>query len=266
MPPKKPEKTQQPPSPTAAAATAPPADIQWQLAELTRLVNKYSSRFDKLEGLLKEVKEENSELKKSQKKLEETVEQRDAEILNLRERLNDQEQYVRGWSIRVLGMQLPASDSSDPHRVMQHVYNKLLLPIFKAAQATGQLRSIPDVESVLETAHVLPAKPDTIPAIICRFYTRNIRALVFRLRRDHAPREEPEQGGRGHQRPGRYLFPFYEDLTRLNFAKLRAISQHEKVQSCWSVSGSLRFKLKDDDTVRRVKSVFATVEDIISAK
>ena len=53
---------------------------------------------------------------------------------------------------------------------------------------------------------------------------------MFRLKRDLAPRELVElAGARGERvKPGRYLHPFYEDLTRPNFNKFRAILQHEQ--------------------------------------
>jgi hypothetical protein len=44
---------------------------------------------------------------------------------------------------------------------------------------------------------------------------------------------------------------------------MRAISQREEVESCWSVSGQLKFKLKNDPAVRKVKSIFANIDDII---
>ncbi len=230
------------------------------------MIKSYSTRFDKLEAMLDAVKKENKELKKEQKEMKETLEERDQEILKLRERINDQEQYARGWSARVLGMDIPASDATDPVKVMGHVYSRLLLPIFRGAVQTGQLNSIPNVEQVLETAHILPAKPDTIPAVICRFYSRNIRALVFRLKKDFAPRLDADRQYSQGQHPGKFAYSIFEDLTRLNFAKLRALSQHDKVHACWSVNGSLRYRLKDSDAIVRVKSVMCSVEDILKAK
>ena len=199
------------------------------------MITNYSDRFDKLEKIMKEVKDENKELKKEQKEMKRTLEERDQEILRLRERLNDQEQYARSWSARVLGMQIPESDATDPIKVMRHVYARLLLPIFQGALQSGQLKNIPEPEQVLETAHILPAKPGAIPAIICRFYSRNVRAMVFRLKKDFAPRVEPDQqASQGHRNdPGKFEYSLFEDLTRLNFAKLQALGQHKKVLACW---------------------------------
>jgi hypothetical protein len=45
---------------------------------------------------------------------------------------------------------------------------------------------------------------------------------------------------------------------------MRALAQHDSVKNCWSVSGQLRYKLKDDQTVYKVKSIFSTVDQILS--
>lgn len=243
-----------------APSSATPPDVAARLEELTRTVASFAQRFDTLEGLLKETKQENTVLKQ-------TLEDRDRELFKLRDRLNDLEQYGRGWSVRILGLPIPEEEASSPELVMQHVYNKALLPILQGAREKGTLATIPTAEELLETAHILPAKPDTINPIIARFYTRNLRNLVLRLKRDHAPRLPVEQGRSrsAPQRPGKFAYPIYEDLTRINFQKMRALAQHELVESCWSINGALRFKMKDDDTntIRRVKSVFMSVEEII---
>jgi hypothetical protein len=97
--------------------------------------------------------------------------------------------------------------------------------------------------------------------------------MLFRLNREFAPRAPAGAAAgagantRGAQRAegGRFIYPFFEDLTWVNFDKLRAISNHLDVQSCWSVGGSLRFKLKNSDSDRKVKSVFSTVDDILKS-
>jgi hypothetical protein len=251
-------------APLSPAGNSPPAtsaadpNISSQLAELFRIVNSYAHRFDKLEGMLAEAKKENVALKK-------TVEDRDKEITRLNEKLNDLEQYGRLWSVRILDLELPKEDLNIPERVMVHVYRKALLPILQGAKDKGLINSIPAVEELLETAHILPAKPDTVNPIIARFYTRNIRNMVLRLKRDHAPRHSPDsRPSRGEfLRPGKFLYPIYEDLTRVNFHKMRALAQHEHVESCWTVNGALKYKLKNNTNIFRVKSVFMSVEDIL---
>jgi hypothetical protein len=68
------------------------------------------------------------------------------------------------------------------------VYEKVLLPIFQGALDKGLLNDIPKYDSVLETTHILPAK-DSTPhkPIIAPFYSRNIQAMVFRLKKEYTP-------------------------------------------------------------------------------
>jgi hypothetical protein len=228
------------------------AGLQQQLSELTKAFNK---RFDKLEGILKEVKSENKALKK-------TLTERDSEILRLRERLNEQEQYARSWSVRVLNLKLPDEDATDPLKVMKHVYNNAFLPILEGAHAEGHIPAIPPCMELLETAHILPARQNSIPPIICCFFNRNWRALIFKCKRKHAPRHAPEATSRNKpstargQALGRFLYPIYEDLTRPNFFKFRAISAREDVEACWTINGQIKYKLRGDTAIKRVTKIF----------
>jgi len=147
---------------------------------------------------------------------------------------------------------------------MQLVYEKALFPILKGALETGALHKIPHYDEIIETAHILPSKPGSIPAIICRFYSRNVKAMIFRLKKDFATRLAPEKSTRS-TKPGlgKFQFPLYEDLTRANFYKMRALAAHDLVHSSWSVSGNLRYKLKSGDRVFRVKNNLDSVEKIL---
>lgn len=229
-----------------------------QIQELTRTIAGFSARFDKLEGIMADLRHEN-------KLLKDTLEDRDKELLNMKERHNDLEQHGRGWSMRVLGMQIPSNEANDPLKVMQHIFDRALLPIFQGAIERHLIQTMPKVSEILETAHILPSKPDTINPIIARFYSRNIRAMVFRLKKEFAPRQQPEGRSRSDaQRPGKFLFPIYEDLTRPTFHKMRALASHEDIEACWTVNGKIKFKVKNSTEIRRVKSVFMSVDDIIS--
>ena len=257
MPPKN-----KPPSSPAHPDQATNLDLSAQLEALTQLVNSYTARFDKLEGLLTEVRRENTTLKAS-------LADRDKEILRLSKKVNAQEQYNRSWSIRILNLHISKEDSTSNSTVMNKVYENVLLPILQGAVAKKLIPSIPPVEQLLETAHILPSKPGSPNPIIARFFTQNLWALMFRIKHDHAPRLPAgnaagrSSGNLKQRESGPYKYPFYEDLTKLNFAKLRAIAQHERVQACWSVSGILRYKLTNDSTIFKVSDVFDTVEEIL---
>ena len=123
---------------------------------------------------------------------------------------------------------------------------------------SGDLLDVPPAEQLLETVHVLPAK-DGVKPILARFLVRDMRGLVFKHKKEHAPRERSSTP----DRPGRYIYPFFEDLTAMTFKKMRAIADHPEVTACWSSRGQLRFKTKNSETVRKVGNLFDSVENIV---
>ena len=227
--------------------------------KLTALMEK----FEILEASLIAVTREKEALKV-------TVAEQAGELAELRNSLNEREQYARSWSMRILNIPVHKDQETDTRYVMQAVYDNLLLPILEGAKGHGDIPHIPDCDSLLETAHILPAKGDGFKPVIARFYSRYWRNLVFRNRKDYSPREPntasqpPSNNTRsGAARTSRMRFPFFEDLTKATFTKLTAIKQQENVISAWTVNGSIRFKLKDNTTIFRVNKLQDTLEDII---
>jgi hypothetical protein len=107
--------------------------------------------------------------------------------------------------------------------------------------------------------------------MIAHFYCRDIRALVFKLKKQYAPRAPPtEQRTRGdnqqhHQQQGRLLFQIFDDLTKPTFLKMKQIGDDSRVEQCWAANGQLKFKLRGCLQIRRVISVFDTIDNIISS-
>jgi hypothetical protein len=97
--------------------------------------------------------------------LEMEVAAKDKIILELRGKANSLEQYNRKWRIRINNLPLPHADETEPKDVMQTVYDKVLLPIFQGAVSSELLNTIPDCNSVQETAHILPAKSNDRPKL-----------------------------------------------------------------------------------------------------
>ncbi len=104
------------------------------------------------------------------------------------------------------------------------------------------LATVPDIEQLLEVAHVLPGPVGFPKPIIIRFYNCNLRDICFRLKKFYAPKEEARSpGGRGggtsggsgggvgdgewgspgreaagvFEGRGKYCFPLYEDFKIL---------------------------------------------------
>ena len=110
--------------------------------------------------------------------LKETVANQAVEIADLRNSLNDREQYARSWSMRCLNIAIPADSKSDTRVVMQCVYDTLIYPILEGARRAGSIQTVPTYDALLEKAHILPGKAGAKP-VICRFYSRYWRNLVF---------------------------------------------------------------------------------------
>ena len=230
--------------------------IKNKLDKVDTLETKLDSLKTKLDSMAEENKKlamENGELKAQLKSQEETIEA-------MKVGLDAVERHQRTWSVRVFNIPLTAAEERDPVLTMNKVYDLLLHPILVGAREDGAIRNIPDCEQLLETAHVLPGRPGASKPIIVRFNKRAHKSLCFRYRKDYAP-SASVNGDHDRQRQS---YPFYDDLTKAAAHKLSELQADSRVQSCWSINGQLRFKLKDSDTVKKVKSVFDPIQVILS--
>ena len=283
--------------PPAKKATVPVPEEEPTLTDLFKLMKNHgeqlatiTSKMASIEQIETEVqnvktlvvslKEENKELRAALKEKDEQLDGMQGEVNSLTERLNSLEQHHRGWGARVLNIPMTERDEADPAIAIQKVYDLALRPVLEGAARAGKISSVPAADEVLEVAHVLPGKPGAPKPIIMRFYNRNIRNLIFANKREFAERESSGgsggngggggSGGNGQgngdgsgRRVGRYKYPLYDDLSKPNLAKMRAIAQDERVQACWTVNGQIRFKLKNSETVKRVNSILDPLDKIL---
>jgi hypothetical protein len=221
--------------------------------EMNKKLSELVEEVRSLRDTLREVKSENETLKAK-------VQKQEDEIACLRNDLNDRETHARSWSLRVTNVPIPEGQETDNKVVMDTVFNSLVKPILEGAQTKGDITAIPSCENIIEVAHILPGRSAKKPVIV-RFMSRFWRSLLFKHRREFAPREPATNSTGG--RPPRMLYPFYEDLTRLTFRQLKSIQADERVTSAWTVSGSIRFKVLDDDTVHKITSIYESVDDFV---
>jgi hypothetical protein len=157
------------------------------LAELAAISNKLSKldpvpeKLEAMEILLAKLSEENISLKRE-------IRLRDEEISGLHHRLNSVEQYNRSWSIRINNVPIPPEDESNPKKVMEAVYTKLVHPILTGAHQKGAIESIPSLRETIETAHILPGKPNSPKPIIARFTSRHIKQTLFAFKKHFSPK------------------------------------------------------------------------------
>ena len=240
-------------------------DLLAELGEIKASLSKVDSlgtKLDKLQTKLDEIIAENGKLKDENIKLNTTIQQQAATIEEMRAGLDGVERHQRSWSIRVQNIPLDDAEERDPVLTMRKVYDLLLKPILTGAREQGALRTVPECDQLLETAHVLPGRPGAAKPIIVRFLKRPLRALCFKYRKVYAPTTT----SRGDPERERQLYPFHDDLTRAAASKLAELQADQAVQACWSINGQLRYKLKNSDRVCKVKSVFDSVETILSFK
>jgi hypothetical protein len=224
--------------------------MERQLEEMNRKLTTMVDEIRSLAESLKQAKQENVSMK-------ETITQQADEIADLRNKINDRELHARSWSIRANNIPLREGQETNNKVVMNAVYSELVAPILAGAVAAGEIASVPPCESLIEIAHILPGRGAKKP-IIVRFFSRYWRSLLFRFRKDFAPREASAVADRA----GRMKFPFYEDLTRATFKQLKAIQADEKVTAAWTVSGIIRFKIENDEAVYKVTNIYDTVADL----
>jgi hypothetical protein len=135
-----------------------------------------------------------------------------------------------------------------------------VVPILEGARAKGEITAIPPCDNIIEINHILPGKTTRKPVIV-RFHSRNWRSLLFKHRKEFAPREEATPSTNG--RPPRMKYSFFEDLTRASFKQLKKIQDNERVESAWTLSSNIRFKVTGDDNIHRVTSIYDTVDDFV---
>ena len=83
-------------------------------------------KFEALEALLLSVTKEKEILRC-------TVAEQAEELAELRNSLNEREQYARNWSMRILNVPIPKESEADTRFVMTTVYDMLLFPILEGA-------------------------------------------------------------------------------------------------------------------------------------
>ncbi len=216
--------------------------ISEQLREVRNTQEEQGKRFDKLEELLEETRKENAKLK------EEVTTQKD-EITQLKEKVNHLEQRNRNDCLRIFDMPING-DAQDNSNVAQQVYHNALLPILRGAVSKNRLSVLPSPDDLIEVTHILPGRKEVKP-ILCRLKKNFYRTILLQHKKEFALRTEGRDG-----RPGAIKYPIHEDVTRDTYRLMRKLAEDERVLASWIVGGTIRFRLKDSEEVRKVTAVF----------
>jgi hypothetical protein len=246
------------------------ADLETIMAKLS-ILDSLTEKIQALESLPRKIDSLEKLLQESNAKvvaLQAEINTKDKIITDFKNKTNSLEQYNRKWSVRINNVTLPNGDDTDTPIVMETIYKKALLPILEGALSTGLIKKIPACDELLETAHILPAKNNDRPKpIIARFYSRNMRAMIFRLKKEYATYDSsPPPNSSSHHTHNRktFKYPIYEDLTKDTYTLLQALLKDQRTGPVWTVSGNIRYKLAGETTVKKVSSVYDTVDKILN--
>jgi MbeD/MobD like len=235
------------------AMSAQLSDILEQLHKVNQRLDNQEERFTALETMLSATQKENVFLKEQLVNL-------DHEVKQLKTKINDVEMHQRSFNVRIFNVPLDG-DVNDTRNVAQQVYNRILKPILEGAVSKGRLSSVPAVDQLLETAHILPGKEGKPKPIICRFFNRFHRMLVLQLKKEFAPCGSATNAARGPP----LLFPIYEDVTKDVFQLMRALSSHNLIDSCWVAGGIIRIRKVDSSVIQKVYNIYDTVDTIVES-
>ena len=207
--------------------------------------------------------------------LSENVTSLNKEVLSLKEQANVREQQARGNSIRIFGLAVSEEEAEDPSGkvLSKRVYDLLIKPVLAAAKANKEIDVLPQQSNAISDVYRfrvgkvkaaipgLPGLPQDLPApapIIVKFSSLHIRLAFLRNKRASLPAVSETDKFFGVK----YYFAT-EDLTGPTYKKMREMMDSSLVEKVWAYDGRLRFTVPGDKLVKRVKSVFSSVEDII---
>jgi hypothetical protein len=195
--------------------------------------------------------------------LETKVTSLEKEVKRLKESSNDRDQATKSCSLRLFGYATSEEETaSDGGRVFQNkLYDKIIKPCFNAAKANRELQTVPQFSTAInkiyrvgKSTHIARPAP-----IIITFASETFRMAVLKNKRTSLPTPLVSERDAGIRR-----YMLVEDLTPANYNMLKQLHNCDEIEKVWSIEGRIRFKKCGQNTVYKVKSVFDSVDTILS--
>jgi hypothetical protein len=208
-------------------------------------------------------------LSEQQKKItdcEAKIQHLDRQVYDLQNIVNLREQELRGLSVRISGF--PFNDdekaSQDGRVLSKRVYDRILLPMLNYAKSRNEIDKIPTLQNTISNCYRVgpnSAKTNTSspPQIVLKFSNEQVRLAILKNKRQHTPAPTNDEKAAGIVR-----FTIAEDLTPQCFKLLRELQRNEDVTKAWTTEGKIRFTVRGNTTVHRVKSVYDPAYVIIN--
>lgn len=171
------------------------------------------------------------------------------EISQLKTKLNDDEQWRRNYSIRIVGYKLPATCSNNAETA-KHLFDKFLGKIIEKGLDSGL--SLGKWDHYIETAHPLGSRSG-VPNIIVRFYSRVDVNNLMKNKRNVLQSLKNDIGN---------VF-INQDLTPKNAKCMTELRKDKSVESVWFM-GKIRFRLHGNNKTFQVLDVEKRIVDMVS--
>jgi hypothetical protein len=198
--------------------------------------------------------------------LEDNVAKLNRQVYDLQNVVNTREQELKSQSVRVTGFPFTEEEraSTDGKYLSKKIYDRILTPILNQAKTKNHIERVPTLANTIQSCFRVgqaAARTGTgaPPPVILKLSSDVIKLAIMRNKRQATPAPTPEEKNLGITR-----FIVSEDLTPPCFRLLKDLQRNEEVGKVWTVDGRIRWMLKDSNNIHRVKSVFDSVESIIS--
>ena len=193
--------------------------------------------------------------------LNSTVAMLNHEVLLLKEKDNSRDQQSRGSAVRLFGLATgEEEDAADPAKALiKQVYDCIVKPVLSAAKSNKQLDSVPSLANTIADAYrvgkakqAIVGQPPPLPLpIIVKFVSPAIRLAFLRNKKASLPSPSAAEIQAG--------------VTPTTYKKMHEMANSLEVDKVWSINRRLRYTVLGDKTIYKVKSVFASVSEIIES-
>ena len=207
--------------------------------------------------------------------LNETVATLYREVAELKDKSNARDQQARGLSLRLYGLDLGEEEDNSAESgraLLKRVYDHIVKPVLASAKANKQLEALPNLGNAVTEAYRVrggatkqpsipgqPVKPLLPPPLIIKFASAHVRMAFLKNKKASLPPPTVSEKASGVKK-----YVVVEDLTAPTYKKLREMLDSGRVDKVWAMDGRLRFTVPGDKIVRKVKSVFSSVDEILS--
>ena len=228
-------------------------------------------RMEELAGMQEKV----MKLKTAVVVLNETVANLSKEVAELKDKSNARDQQARGHSLRLYGLGLgEEEDNSAKFRraLLKRVYDTIVKPVLAAAKANKQLEALPSLANTVTEVYCVrvgapeqaiagqPVEPQLPPPLIIKFATAHVRMAFLKNKKTSLP---PPPLTATDRAASIKKYVAVEDLMAPTYKKLREMLDSDKVDKVWAADGRLQFTVPGDKIIRKVKSVYASIDDIL---